>query len=76
MLASYSYFCKSFLLARYASGAARKIELYVPATTHSPSVKAKVLRTHVPKMYIAATTRSVDTDVPIDLLIVCRRDVS
>lgn len=43
----------------------------VPARTPIPVVNANNLITPVPKKYIVTTTINVDTDVPIDLLIVC-----
>jgi len=50
-----------------------KIEEKVPAITQTPVVNANNFITPVPKAYIATTTRRVDSDVPIDLLIVCHK---
>src|SRR3989338_3739126 len=50
-----------------------KIEEYDPASIQMPIVNANCLITPVHKKYIAIITRSVDTTVPKDLLIVCHR---
>lgn len=73
-----SYFLAAivFLLKRYASGAAKKIELNEPEMTPIPKVNANNLSAPVPKIRIAATTKNVVNEVPIDLLIVCRRLIS
>ena len=63
-------FCR-LLRKIYNNGAAKKIEENDPATTPIPIVKANCCIALAPNTNIAATTRNVVNDVPIDLLIVC-----
>ena len=58
---------------RYASGAAKNIDEILPLSTHNHILNANLDRSPVPIRYIANTTKNVDNDVPIDLLIVCQR---
>jgi hypothetical protein len=57
----------------YANGAAINIDEYDPAMIQTHIANANHLITPDPNKNIATTTSRVDTDVPIDLLIVCHR---
>ena len=57
----------------YANGAAINIDEYDHAITQTHIAKANHLITPVPKINMATTTSNVDTDVQIDLFMVCHK---
>jgi len=69
---SYLFFWEC-LMIRYASGAAKKIDEILPLNIPIHILNANLLKSPVPITYIAITTKKVDNDVPIDLLIVCHK---